>query len=109
MTELFCYRTVQPIDWWFGSLTNDDLVRLALKNRPSGPMLDDLLEFRAQAQRRFRDMGWDGDIVDSPRYFAVPLMDRFALGVVYRQTYNGQCFVASPVPLPHLAESGPNA
>ncbi len=41
-----------------------------------------------------------GDTREGPFYFAVPSDTEMALGYVLKQDNNGNCFIASPVPLP---------
>jgi ATP-dependent Lon protease len=46
----------------------------------------------------------EGDIRESPYYFSVPGDNKMEIGYIIKQDNNGDCFVASPVPLPHLKQ-----
>ena len=102
---IYCYAT-EPIDIFFGAMSNDDLARMARKGVPdeAEEAVDQMHELKIAAEPAFRQLGWEGDNQDGPRYFVVPTPEDYCLriGVIYKQSNNGICFIASPVEMPHL-------
>jgi len=101
---LYCYRLSSPIDFWFGALTEKQLLETIDFDLECGlDITRQLVELVVKAQRGFKRLRWEGDI-SSEHFFALPndgsgWMD---LGYVIKQENNGDCFVASPRLLPWL-------
>ena len=104
--KLYCYST-SPIDFWLGAITGEQLFKamwdscwqdwdsLATACKQVG-------ELKAQAEEAFKTIGWEGDAREGPFYFALPGDNNLLIGYIVKQDNNGECFVASPVPLTHL-------
>jgi hypothetical protein len=105
---LYCYRLC-PIDFWFGALSSKQLLEMMAGNKHSNwatasSLCRELGELQSSAQAVFKQIGWEGDIRESPYYFSVPGDNKMEIGYIIKQDNNGDCFVASPVPLPHLKQ-----
>lgn len=62
-----------------------------------------LANFLAKCLAFGRTKGWEGDFQQEPRMLYLPDGDGgFSCGFVWKQTNNGQVFIASPVELPYL-------
>lgn len=102
--QIYCYETL-PIDFFAGTMSRSQLMA-ALTPLPGWQeAVDSLQRFENLAAERFKQLGWEGDHQDdsSPAFFALPGNGDIFIGVIYKQGNNGACFVASPVPLPHLS------
>jgi hypothetical protein len=102
---------LSPIDLWTGwsdreTVVPNDVdasVREQLRKQVDAT-LDGALE---QFRRRTR---WEGDVREGPYFAALPPTDsrpESDLMVAVKQDNNGDVFVWSPHPLPHLNEFGP--
>lgn len=67
-----------------------------------GPDIDGFLADWLSAQEAASEAGWEGDFRNEPVVFWVPSETNFAYGFVIKHDNNGDTFVMSPVPLPHL-------
>lgn len=100
---------ISPIDFWQG-WTPEHQYRLLLKqNAPSAvwgeQRLDDLIR---EAQRLARQIGWEGDVSQGP--FLAPLAPRdsgeeYDYMIAWKQSNNGDTFIASPYRLSWLEET----
>lgn len=100
--KLYCYH-VAPIDFWCGALTEEQLqasIDKCYQPRDGERTRHEVGKLKARAEAAFRTIGWEGDTREGPFYFAVPSDTEMALGYVLKQDNNGNCFIASPVPLP---------
>ena len=107
--KLYCYY-IPPIDFWAGAFNAKDLL-VSTWDDEGGESADDVLaiakelaKLESAAQRGFRAIGWEGDIVDGPFFFALPDEGSFSIGYVLKQGNNGATFVASPHPMPWLED-----
>lgn len=104
---LYCYHT-PPIDFWYGALNHEQLFDVIAHHSPSMrwlvDMLDEIEAVASAAQSGFKQVGWEGDISEGPFFFFVPSELEMKCGYVLKQSNNGSTFVASPHPMPWLAE-----
>lgn len=61
-------------------------------------------ELVVKAEAAFTKIGWEGDFTGGAFYFSLPTDNQMAFGYIVKQSNNGNCFVASPHELPHIAE-----
>lgn len=107
--KLYCYA-MPPIDIWAGAMTGEELLKSLWGRFPNewtsiGVVCRELHNLAMTAQEAFEKIGWEGDIAGGPYYFAVPFEVELRVGFMIKQSNNGSCFVASPIPLPHLEEN----
>ena len=107
---LYCY-SLSPIDFWLGALSSKQLLEMMAGDKYSNwasvaSFCRELSELQSSAEAAFKQIGWEGDIREGPYYFSVPGDNRMEIGYIVKQDNNGDCFVASPVPLPHLKQLG---
>lgn len=106
VAKLFCYH-IAPIDFWDGALTASQLIS-NMGERVSTwevySVAHALHELEVRAQQAFRKIGWEGDVRTGPLFFALPGDNTMELGCMIKQDNNGSTFIASPHPLPWLAE-----
>jgi len=113
---LYCYRAL-PIDLWHGALTAKALIaELPDESSPHVPLrgesspkniaqfLRRVTELEKRAHEGFKKLGWEGDIREGPYFFCLPGETQLALGYMLKQDNNGTTFVASPHPLPWVAD-----
>jgi hypothetical protein len=104
--KLYCYN-IPPIDFWFGAITGKQLLE-TLWDRcwhdwdAFAAACKQVGELKTQAEVAFKTIGWEGDVREGPFYFALPGDNNLLIGYIVKQDNNGDCFIASPVPLPHL-------
>ena len=103
--SLYCYH-IPPIDSWLGALTRRQLIE-ALWEEGQGweavaAACRRVAALEEEAERGFKRIAWEGDVREGPYYFALPRDPEMSLGYIIKQDNNGNCFVASPVALPHL-------
>lgn len=95
-----------PIDYWFGALTDKQLLDSAWDNYQDRGTIAEvckhLAELKAKAEAAFKTIEWEGDVREGPYYFALPSDTDLSIGYIVKQENNGNCFVASPEPLPNL-------
>lgn len=108
---LYCYH-IPPVDFWTGAVSKEELVEAT----PFAPIHEDeaanhrnrteqeLDRLEQKAHDAFREIGWEGDVREGPYFFSVPGDTSMVHGYILKQDNNGSCFIASPVPLPHLGE-----
>lgn len=104
--DLYCY-SLSPIDFWLGALSGKQLLEAMAGDQYSdwnsvSSYCNELGELQSKAEAAFKQIGWEGDTREGPYYFAVPGDNKMEIGYIVKQDNNGDCFVASPVPLPHL-------
>lgn len=110
--KLFVYA-VTPIDHWAGwseptQALSDFFDEL---NRPDPIERERYEDMLLAAQRLAHSLGWDGTFRDGPFVAGLPMpeADEFGFMIAWKQDNNGTTFVASPIPLPHLAGFGAKA
>ena len=103
--KIYCYH-IPPIDFWFGALTDKQLLDSAWDNYQDwgtiAQVCKHVAELKAKAEAAFKTIEWDGDVREGPYYFALPSDTDLSIGYIIKQENNGACFVASPEPLPNL-------
>ena len=103
--KLYCYE-IPPIDYWFGALTDRQLLDSAWDNYQNlehiAAVCKEVADLKGQAEAAFKTIGWEGDVREVPYYFALPGDTDLSIGYIVKQEDNGNCFVASPEPLPFL-------
>jgi hypothetical protein len=104
--KLYCYE-IPPIDFWFGALTGRQLIENAWENygeewETIAAVCKQVAALKSQAEAAFKTINWEGDIREGPYYFALPGDTDLSIGYIVKQENNGNCFVASPEPLPFL-------
>jgi hypothetical protein len=103
--KLYCYH-IPPIDFWFGALTGEQLLESACDNyedwRHIAAVCTEVADLKSQAEAAFKTISWEGDVREGPYYFALPGDTNLSIGYIIKQENNGNCFVASPEPLPFL-------
>ncbi|MBZ4402420.1 hypothetical protein [Myxococcus sp. AS-1-15] len=63
---------------------------------------DDTLCALLQRARAQTSCAWEGDFMQGPGKFAIPMEGSFAFGYAWKQANDGTTFVASPVQLPWM-------
>jgi hypothetical protein len=103
--KLYCYH-IPPIDFWFGALTDEQLLESAWGNYKDwghmAAVCKEVAELKGQAEAAFKTINWEGDVREGPYFFALPGGTDLSIGYIIKQENNGNCFVASPEPLPFL-------
>jgi hypothetical protein len=104
--HLYCY-SLSPIDFWLGALSRKELLEAMARDEFSNwdsasSFCRELATLQSRAEAAFKRIGWEGDTREGPYYFSVPGDNKMEIGCIIKQDNNGDCFVASPVPLPHL-------
>lgn len=104
--KLYCYH-IPPIDYWFGALTGKQLFDSAwdVCGEDWGSIAavcEQAADLKGQAEAAFKRIDWEGDVREGPYYFALPGDTEMSIGYIVKQENNGNCFVASPKPLPFL-------
>lgn len=62
-----------------------------------------LLEvLKSESETAFKKIDWEGDVREGPFYFAIPSENSMSFGYALKQENNGNCFISSPVEMPHL-------
>jgi hypothetical protein len=126
-TEIYCY-CIPPVDFFEYAMTEKQLIKKLRETAIRGPWaydendfslkvhlskqdiqndLSSLEKLKTGAKKGFEKLHWEGDLCDRPYYFSIPCPPSFDIALIIKQDNNGTCFVASPVPLPHL-ESSPD-
>jgi hypothetical protein len=123
MTEyfkrLFAYR-VNPIDFGFELMptVEEHMARLQRQKTYHQSFAHSPYEgshadcSRPEAFAAFLSLGrkaaltvdWDGDVRDHMHVFFVPGDNKMHAAIIWKQENNGDTFVVSPIPLPHLQE-----
>ncbi len=108
---MYCYG-ISPIDFgWELSKTVQEMVTILSSNPDadwdeenplSFSLLKSFLAGWEEAKRLAKEIGWEGDFRECPHVFAIPDENDFSYGFVIKHDNNGDTFVISPVPLPHL-------
>ena len=111
---MYVYR-LSPIDFWQGWHRAQDLLRIDPRPGAEGWEQDCPVDPSSwfqkwqNAQAFARELGWPGDI----RPGCGPFVSMIPMGndasecdylIAWKEDNNGTTYVASPVPLPHLAE-----
>lgn len=102
--KLYCY-CIQPIDFWFGAMTDKQLLDTEWMSYHWGNLAGickHLADLEERAKAAFKLIGWEGDVREGPYYFALPGETEMTLGYIIKQDNDGTTFVASPEPLPSL-------
>lgn len=111
----FHFYAISPIDFWGGgamSVANYVLYEPGIcqggRCAPLHPWRQ--LEYLVAVTKMFNEfhdvflaMGWEGDIRDGPYVMSIPDQPSCAMAYAIKQDNNGDTFVASTIPLPHLA------
>ncbi|MBF0371611.1 MAG: hypothetical protein HQL52_19415 [Magnetococcales bacterium] len=106
--ELHVYE-IAPIDFW--NHWTSMLAFLASPYRDNGPFSDPcevLNRFQRATQLALR-LGWEGDFRKGPFISAIPAEHgegHSEFLIAWKQDNNGITFIASPFPLPWLADDG---
>src|SRR5690242_7797723 len=100
--KLYCYH-IAPIDYWLGALTADQVMSAAndevLGPHSQSDAYAEITRLKDRAEAVFRTSGWEGDVRERPFYFPVPGDTRMRGRYALKQDNNGNCFVASPIPI----------
>lgn len=107
---MFVYG-IYPIDFgWENCPTVDDFAATLARREFSQPGYGYEGDFEAykvafeKAKELAATVGWEGDFRGPAHVFFVPTEGSFKYGFAWKQDNNGDTFVVSPVPLPHLNE-----
>jgi len=102
--SLYCYH-IAPIDFWYGAITKDEMLETVRRSgdqseRHAAAVAEEIENLISKATEAFKQIGWEGDTLEGPFFFAVPSCTRMQMGYILKQENNGDCFVASPIELP---------
>lgn len=79
-----------------------ELVQAGKVTNTEGISNSEFLALWESAKDAARSAGWEGDFRCDPTVMWIPMDDEFRPGFVIKQDNNGDTYVVSPVPLPHL-------
>ena len=106
------YYHTAPIDYWLGALDTKQLLDILKDHHTldsvgdAANQIDELRKMVEESGPHWKKLGWEGDIRQGPFFFAVPGDGSMRFGCIVKQDNNGNCFVASPVPLEGLNVMG---
>lgn len=109
---MFIYALL-PIDFWAAWSTESEYKGRLQKEHDPGRFLAAwvrYLNWRTKALEKAKHLGWEGDFRDGPYVSGLPPLDgnpESEVLIGWKQSNNGTCFIASPLPLAWLDELGP--
>lgn len=95
--------TVESVAVTLAKIEAENLVRYGEDSSP-GLSYSEFIDLWESAKIAAAEVGWEGDFRHPPCVLWQPVDDAFRPGFVIKQDNNGDTFVVSPVPLPHLED-----